>query len=48
MQQLQLLNAEIIINLNIEKNMLGKKGLHLNTNGLKQFAKNLIDAIPEL
>ena len=28
--------------------MLGKKGLHLNTNGLKQFAKNLIDAIPEL
>ena len=28
--------------------MLGKKGLHLNRNGLKQFAKNLIDAIPEL
>ena len=28
--------------------MLGKKGLHLNRNGLKQFAKNLIDAIREL
>ena len=28
--------------------MLGKKGLHLNRNGLKQLAKNLIDAIREL
>ena len=28
--------------------MLGKKGLNLNRNGLKQFAKNLIDAIREL
>ena len=28
--------------------MLGKKGLHLNGNGLKRFAKNLIDAIREL
>ena len=28
--------------------MLGKKGLHLNRNGLKQFSKNLIDAIREL
>ena len=47
-QQLQQLNTEMIINVNIEKKMLGKKGLHLNRNGLKQFAKNLIDAIPEL
>ena len=36
------------INANVEKNMLGKKGLNLNRNGLKQFAKNLIDAIREL
>ena len=28
--------------------MLGKKGLHLNRNGLKQFEKNLINAIREL
>ena len=28
--------------------MLGKKGLHLNRNCLKQFAKNLINAIREL
>ena len=28
--------------------MFGKKGLHLNRNGLKQFAKNLIDATREL
>ena len=28
--------------------MLGKKCLHLNRNGLKIFAKNLIDAIREL
>ena len=28
--------------------MLGKKGLHLNRNGLKQFPKNFIDAIWEL
>ena len=28
--------------------MLGKKGLHLNRNGLKQFIKKLIDAIREL
>ena len=27
--------------------MLGTKGLHLNRNGLKQLAKNLIDAIRE-
>ena len=27
---------------------MGKKGLHLNRNGLKQFSKNLIDAIREL
>ena len=47
-QQLQQLNRETIINVNIEKNMLGKKGLHLNRNGLKQFAKNLIDTIREL
>ena len=47
-QQLQQLNTEMIINVNIEKKMLGKKGLHLNRNCLKQFAKNLIDAIPEL
>ena len=47
-QQLEQLNTETIINGNIEKNMLGKKGLHLNRNGLKQFAKNLIDAIREL
>ena len=44
-QQLQQLNTEMIINVNIEKNMLGKKSLHLNRNGLKQLAKNLIDAI---
>ena len=42
-QQLQQLNTDTIINTNI----LGKNGLHLNRNGLKQFAKNLIDAIPE-
>ena len=47
-QQLQQLNTEMIINVNIEKNMLDKKGLHLNGNGLKQFPKNLIDAIREL
>ena len=47
-QELQQLNTEMIINVNIEKNMLGKKGLHLNRNGLKQFAKNLKDAIQEL
>ena len=47
-QPLQQLNTEMITNLNIEKNMLGKKGLHLNRNGLKQFAKNLIDAIREI
>ena len=47
-QQLQQLNTEMIINVNIEKNMLDKKGLHLNRNGLKQFPKNLIDAIREL
>ena len=47
-QQLQQLNTETIINANIEENMLGKKGLHLNRNGLKQFAKNLIDAVREL
>ena len=47
-QQLQQLNTETIINANIEKNILGKKGLHLNRNGLKQFSKNLIDAIREL
>ena len=28
--------------------MLGKKGLHLSRNDLKQFAKNLIDTIREL
>ena len=28
--------------------MLGKKGLDLNKNGLKQFPKNLIDAIRDL
>ena len=28
--------------------MLGRKGLHLYRNGLKQFAKNLIDAIRKL
>ena len=47
MQQLQQLNTETISNVSIEKNMLGKKGLHLNRNGLKQLAKNLIDAIRE-
>ena len=47
-QQLQQLNTETIINVNIEKNKLGKKGLHLNRNGLKQFVKNLVDAIREL
>ena len=47
-QQLQQLNTEATINANIEKNMLGKKGLHVNRNGLKKFAKNLIDAIQEL
>ena len=47
-KQLQQLNTETNINANVEKNMLGKKGLHLNRNGLKQFAKNLIDAIREL
>ena len=46
-QQLQQLNTETIINANFEKNMLGMKDLHLNRNGLKQFAKNLIDAIRE-
>ena len=40
-QQLQQLNTEMIINVNIEKNMLGKKSLHLNRNGLKQFANGL-------
>ena len=44
-QQLRQLNTETIINENIEENMLGKKGLHLSTNVLKHFAKNLIDAI---
>ena len=38
----------MIIYTNIEKNMLGEKSLHLNRNGSKQFAKNLIDAIREL
>ena len=38
----------MIINLNIEKNILAKKGLHINRNGLKQFAKNLINTIWEL
>ena len=47
-KQLQQLNTETNINANVEKNMLGKKGLHLSRNGLKQFAKNLIDAIREL
>ena len=42
------INTEKIINVNTEKNMLSKKGLHLNRNGLKQFAKSLIDAIREL
>ena len=32
-QQLQQLNTETIINVNIKKNMLGKKGLHINRNG---------------
>ena len=44
----QQLNTETIINVNIEKNMLGRKGLDLYRNGLKQFAKNLIDAIRKL
>ena len=43
-QQLQQLNTEMINNVNIEKNMLGKKGLHLNRNGIEQFPNNLIDA----
>ena len=43
-QQLQQLNTKMIMNVNIEKNMLGKKDLHLNRHGLKQFVKNLIDA----
>ena len=47
-QQLQQLNTETIINANIEKKILVKEGLHLNRNGLKQFAKNLIDVIREL
>ena len=47
-QQLQQLNTETIINANIKKNMLVKKGLHLNRNSLKQFAKNLTEAIREL
>ena len=38
----------MFINVNMEKNTLGKKGLHLNRNGLKQFAKNLIAAIRAL
>ena len=29
----QQLNTETIINVNIKKNMLGKKGLHINRNG---------------
>ena len=47
-QQLHQLNTQTINYVNIEKNILGKKGLHLNRNGLKQFIKNLIDAIREL
>ena len=43
-QQLQQLNTEMINNVNIEKNMLGKKGLQLNRNGIEQFPNNLIDA----
>ena len=48
MQQLQWLNLETIKNINIEKNMLGLKGLHLKRNGLRQLAKNLVHAIREL
>ena len=44
-KQLPQVNTETIINVSIEENMLGKKGLHPNRNGLKEFAKNLKDAI---